>query len=266
MPSDSSVPVDELVLTRKRVHSGEHLFRAGDPFDSLYVIRTGIFKIYALTKSGRIQVTAFPMAGDLAGLDSIGSRTYAQNLVALEVGEVCVVPYARLQELIGLLPRLQHQLNRIMSREIVREQKLMTLLGTMEGEAKVAEFLLSLARPVRSTRLLVDRIQPANVSLRDRKLPRPHARDGQPDRFEAPKAGANPDQGSRGRHRRPPGPARNRKGRQGNDADGSPAHRWDRFRPPGPTTSWHRCFVPASGLTLDERLRNASRWKSPALP
>lgn len=145
MPSDSSVPVDELVLTRKRVHSGEHLFRAADPFDSLYVIRTGIFKIYALTKSGRIQVTAFPMAGDLAGLDSIGSRTYAQNLVALEVGEVCVVPYARLQELIGLLPMLQHQINRIMSREIVREQKLMTLLGTMEGEAKVAEFLLSLA-------------------------------------------------------------------------------------------------------------------------
>ena len=145
MPSDSSVPVDELVLTRKRVHSGEHLFRAGDPFDSLYAIRSGFFKIYALTKSGRIQVTAFPMAGDLAGVDSIGSRTYAQNLVALDLGEVCVVPYARLQELIGLFPRLQHELNRIMSGEIVREQDLMTLLGTMEGEAKVAEFLLSLA-------------------------------------------------------------------------------------------------------------------------
>jgi CRP/FNR family transcriptional regulator len=61
------------------------------------------------------------------------------------VGEVCVVPYARLQELIGLFPRLQHQISRIMSREIVREQKLMTSLGTMEGEAKVANFLLSLA-------------------------------------------------------------------------------------------------------------------------
>ena len=145
MQSDDSMPVDELVLTRKRVHSGEYLFRAGDPFDSLYAIRSGFFKIYALTKSGRTQVTAFPMAGDLAGLDSIGSGTHAQNLVALEVGEVCVVPYARLQELIGLFPRLQHQLNRIMSREIVREQDLMTLLGTMEGEAKVAEFLLSLA-------------------------------------------------------------------------------------------------------------------------
>ena len=104
MQSDDSTPVDELVLTRKRVHRGEHLFRAGDPFDSLYAIRSGCFKIYALTQNGRTQVTAFPMAGDLAGLDSIGSRTYSQNLVALEVGEVCVVSYARLQELIGLLP------------------------------------------------------------------------------------------------------------------------------------------------------------------
>jgi CRP/FNR family transcriptional regulator len=145
MPSDASVPVDELILTRKRVHSGEHLFRAGDPFDSLYVIRTGIFKIYALANSGRIQVTAFPMAGDLAGVDSIGSRTYAQNLVALDLGEVCAIPYARLQESIGLFPGLQHQINRILSHEIVREQDLMTLLGTMRGEAKVAEFLLSLA-------------------------------------------------------------------------------------------------------------------------
>lgn len=143
--SDDSMPVDEIVLTRKRVQSGEHLFRAGDPFDSLYAFRSGFFKSYAVTKSGRTQVTAFPMAGDLAGMDGIGSGTHAQNLVALEVGEVCVVPYERLQELIGLFPRLQHQVNRIMSREIVREQDLMTLLGTLDGEAKVAEFLLSLA-------------------------------------------------------------------------------------------------------------------------
>jgi CRP/FNR family transcriptional regulator len=120
------MPVDEFVLTRKRVHSGEHLFRAGDPFDSLYAFRSGFFKSYAVTKSGRTQVTAFPMAGDLAGMDGIGFGTHVQNLVALEVGEVCVVPYARLQELIGLFPRLQTQMNRIMSREIVREQNLMT--------------------------------------------------------------------------------------------------------------------------------------------
>jgi CRP/FNR family transcriptional regulator len=145
MQADDSLPVGELVLTRKRVQIGEHLFRAGDPFDSLYAFHSGFFKSYVVTNSGRTQVTAFPMAGDIAGMDGIGSETHVQNLVALEVGEVCVVPYARLQELIGSYSKLQHQVNRIMSGEIVRKQDLMTLLGTLDGEAKVAEFLLSLA-------------------------------------------------------------------------------------------------------------------------
>lgn len=101
--------VDGLVLTRKQVHSGEHPFRAGDPFDSLYAFRSGFFKSYAVTKSGRSQVTAFPMAGDLAGMDGIWSGTHVQNLVALETGEVCVVPYAHLQERIGLFPGLHYR-------------------------------------------------------------------------------------------------------------------------------------------------------------
>jgi CRP/FNR family transcriptional regulator len=71
--SDASLPVDELVLTEKRVHGGEHLFRAGDAIDWLYAIRPGFFKIYAVTQNGRTQVTAFPVAGDLAGMDGIES-------------------------------------------------------------------------------------------------------------------------------------------------------------------------------------------------
>jgi CRP/FNR family transcriptional regulator len=143
--ANDPMPVDELVLTRKRVHRGDHLFRAGDPFDALYAIRSGFFKSSAETESGRTQVTGFPMAGDLAGMDGLGSGTHVQHLVALDTGEVCVLPYAQLQNRIGLFPGLLHRVNRIMSREIVREQELMTLLGGIDAEAKVAEFLLSLA-------------------------------------------------------------------------------------------------------------------------
>lgn len=145
LQSDHALPADGLVLTTKRVHSGEHLFRAGDPFSSLYAFRSGFFKSYAVTASGRSQVTAFPMAGDLVGMDGLGSGTHVQNVSALQTGEACVVPYAQLQKRIGAFSRLDHKLNRIMSHEIVREQHLLTLLGTMGGEAKVAAFLLSLA-------------------------------------------------------------------------------------------------------------------------
>ena len=137
--------IDELVYTRRRIHRGEHLFHAGDRFESLYAFRSGSFKSYVTTSDGRTQVTGFPMAGDLAGMDAIGSETHTQSLVALDTGEACILPYARLQEQARRYPALQQQVSRIMSREIVREQRMMTLLGTMAAEGKVADFLLSVA-------------------------------------------------------------------------------------------------------------------------
>jgi CRP/FNR family transcriptional regulator len=85
------------------------------------------------------------MAGDLAGMDGMGSERHVQSVVALDTGEVCVLPYARLRELACRFPALQHQINRVMGSEIVREQRMMTLLGTMTAEGKVADFLLSLS-------------------------------------------------------------------------------------------------------------------------
>lgn len=143
--SEATIPVDELVVTRKRVYGGAHLFRAGDPFESIYAFRSGFFKSYLVAADGRTQVTGFPMAGDCAGMDSIGSATHTQNVMVLETGEVCVIPYAHLQRLSGRSPALREQVNRAMSREIVREQHIMMVLGSMQAEAKVSEFLLSLS-------------------------------------------------------------------------------------------------------------------------
>jgi CRP/FNR family transcriptional regulator len=145
--SQADVPgVDGLVITRRRVRRGEHVFRAGEPFHSLYAFRSGFFKSYVVTRDGRTQVIGFPMAGDLTGMDGIGTDQHTQSVVALEDGEICIVPYGHLQERAAQSPIVRHQFNRMMSREIVREQDLMTLLGSMRAEAKVAEFLLSLSR------------------------------------------------------------------------------------------------------------------------
>ena len=143
---DEDMPgLDELIYTRKRIRRGEHLIRAGEPFHALYAFRSGFFKSYVSTRDGKVHVTGFPMAGDLTGMDGIGTDHHTQSVVALEDGEVCVVPYAHLQEVAARLPALQHQFHRMMSREIVREQDLMTLLGSMRAEAKVAEFLLQMS-------------------------------------------------------------------------------------------------------------------------
>ena len=54
---------------------------------------------------------------------------------------MCIIPYARLEE-----PGLQRQLQKVMSRELVRDQGVMMLLGTMRAEERLAAFLLNLSQ------------------------------------------------------------------------------------------------------------------------
>ncbi len=64
----------------------------------------------------------------------------------LEDSEVCIIPFAQLEQLAMSLPALQHQLLRLLSGDISRDQGLMLLLGSMSAEQRLAAFLLSLSR------------------------------------------------------------------------------------------------------------------------
>ena len=138
--------LDELVYTRKRVKRGESLFRSGDRFTALYAIRSGFFKTRLATEDGRDQVTGFQMAGELMGIDGIDADRHNCDAIALEDGEVCVIPYARLEELAHKFEGLQRHFHKVMSREIVRDHGVMLLLGSMRAEERLAAFLLNLSQ------------------------------------------------------------------------------------------------------------------------
>jgi CRP/FNR family transcriptional regulator len=138
--------VDDLVYTRRRVKRGEHVYRAGDKFGSLYAVRSGFFKTVQTLEDGREQVTGFHMGGEIMGMDGIGPETHVLNSIALEDSEVCVIPYSRLESLGEEMHELRHQFHKVMSREIVREQGIMLLLGTMRAEERLAAFLLNLSQ------------------------------------------------------------------------------------------------------------------------
>jgi CRP/FNR family transcriptional regulator len=86
------------------------------------------------------------MAGELIGLDGIGTRRYEVDAVALDDSQVCVISYAELAALGAEVASLQQQLHRLMSREIVRNHGVMLLLGSMNAEERLAAFLLNLTQ------------------------------------------------------------------------------------------------------------------------
>jgi CRP/FNR family transcriptional regulator len=138
--------VDDVVSTRRKIARGDHLFRNGDKFNALFAIRTGFFKTRISAEDGRDQVTGFQMAGEIIGLDGIVSDHHTCDAVALEDAEVCVMPFDRIEELSREITSLQRHVHKIMSREIVRENGVMLLLGSMRAEERLAAFLLNLVQ------------------------------------------------------------------------------------------------------------------------
>jgi CRP/FNR family transcriptional regulator, anaerobic regulatory protein len=138
--------LDELVGARRKIKRQQHLYRAGDEFEAIYAIRAGSFKTDVLHEDGREQVTGFQMTGEIIGLDGISTEYHTCNAIALEDSEVCVIAYAKLEELSRVIEGLQHQFHKVMSREIVRDHGVMMLLGSMRAEERLAAFLLNMSQ------------------------------------------------------------------------------------------------------------------------
>ncbi len=137
---DDADAFSDMVYTRKRLKRGDTLYRSGEGFAAVYAVRAGFFKCSVVLEDGRDQVTGFHMAGEIVGMDGIGTERHTTDVIALEDSEVCIIPCARLEE-----AGVQRQLRKAMSRELVRDHGVMTLLGTMRAEERLAAFLLNLS-------------------------------------------------------------------------------------------------------------------------
>ena len=146
MQADDMRRFENVVYARRRVKRGEALFGAGDEFKSVHSVRSGFFKTSLVDGEGREQVTGFSMGGELLGMDGIGAGRYNSGAIALEDSEVCVLPYALLEEMAEDSPALRRQLHAVLSREIVRDHGVMMLLGSMRAEERLATFLLNLSK------------------------------------------------------------------------------------------------------------------------
>lgn len=128
-----------------KVKKGAALYHAGDPLRSLYAVRFGFFKTTISSQDGRDQLTGFQMSGELLGCDAISDNRHVCDAIALEDSEVCPIRFTHLEQLSRELPSLQHNLNRVLSKEIVRDHEMLLLLGNLNAEERMAAFLLNLS-------------------------------------------------------------------------------------------------------------------------
>lgn len=139
----------ELIVQRTRpLRSGRALYREGESFHAIYVARAGSVKTVAAAADGCEQVVGFHLPGELFGLDGLAQGLHRVTAQALDTVSVCTIPFDRLEGVARQLPALQHQLLRLMSREIGRRDDQLLGLGQHSPERRLAVLLLSLSQRV----------------------------------------------------------------------------------------------------------------------
>lgn len=138
--------LDTIVRRNRPLHRGDYLFQHGDRFRSLFVVKTGSIKTYAPSPEGGEQVLGFHLPGEIIGLDAIENNAHSCSAKVLETTAFCEVPFSRFEELSVTIPSLQHQMYRLLSKEIAQETEMLLLLGKKSAEDRLATFLLSLSQ------------------------------------------------------------------------------------------------------------------------
>jgi CRP/FNR family transcriptional regulator, anaerobic regulatory protein len=145
LQDDEVARLDGIVSKGRPLHKGDSLFKQGDPFRSLFVIRAGSLKTFTLTHEGDEQINGFYFPGELVGLAGIDDGFYPMSAMILETTSLCEIPYERLDELTGQLPELRRSVIRSLGREIRDDQQMLMLLSRKTAEQRVATFLLKLS-------------------------------------------------------------------------------------------------------------------------
>lgn len=146
---DDVEQLDTIVKRARPLHRGDYVFRNGERFHSLYVVKTGSVKTYAPSPEGGEHVLGFHLPGELIGLDAIEKEVHACSAKVLETSAICEVPFSSLEALSNTIPSLQHQLYRLLSKEIGHDTEMLLLLGKKSAEERLAAFLLSMSGRLR---------------------------------------------------------------------------------------------------------------------
>ena len=144
--SDLLNKIDELIVIKRHLKSGDILYHAGSIFQGLYAVKSGFIKIENQYPNGRLHINGFYMMGDIFGFDGIAKNEHIFSSIAIEDSEICLIPFDRIEHMGQEVERLKHHFFKLMSSEIYRNNTMMMLLGSMQAEERLAAFLLNLSK------------------------------------------------------------------------------------------------------------------------
>ena len=134
--------LENIIEPSSPYNDNQTVFRADQPFERIYAVKSGIFKTVVIDANGNEHILGFHLPGELFGLDAIYPKKYRSTAISLGTSSVCGINYTDLESLAGKLPSLQRQLFSLMSKEVHTSQALSV---EHAADQKLASFILALS-------------------------------------------------------------------------------------------------------------------------
>lgn len=129
----------QLLKNKKIFLRGEHIFRAGDDAEAIYMISSGSVKSYMIMEDGEEQVLKFHLAGDMVGLDGMGAVRHITSAIALEPTTICRLPLTDLPK-----RALGQNFLAMISEYLIRDHNLLLMLARKDADGRMASFLVNM--------------------------------------------------------------------------------------------------------------------------
>jgi CRP/FNR family transcriptional regulator len=161
--------LDTVVHRRKQIANGGELIAAGESFQDIYSVKSGMLKAVTYFDDGREQIVDFFLPGELIGLDAIDEGSYMYTVIALEDSSVCEMNYQAVAALDNRFADFDEMLIKTLTTKVRQSQYQSLLIGAQSAEQKLAVFLVSIVSrlqvhgmPADSFRLSMRRMDIAN--------------------------------------------------------------------------------------------------------
>jgi CRP/FNR family transcriptional regulator len=134
------------ISSSRVIRRGERLFHCDDPFEAVFIVRSGTVKTSMITPEGSEQIIGFHGPGDVIGLDAIVTGRYVCTAEALDTSSLCALPFEQLCRLCQESQPVQRRLLGKMSSQLFNAEAMLLALGQKSAEQRIAYFLLSQSR------------------------------------------------------------------------------------------------------------------------
>jgi CRP/FNR family transcriptional regulator len=133
---------------------GEHLFRMGDKLDTIFMVNSGVVKLFTISESGEEHIVRFCMPGDLLGLEVLTDGVSKTNAHVLDIANITALPFSAI-----MMNKDAYDLGALMERiatALSQENEHCMIISQATASRKVAWFLCDFADKLAKRGLIAD--------------------------------------------------------------------------------------------------------------